>query len=354
MKKIIILIALIFSVAVTNAQYNKWAVEAEVGTHRLDLPIGSSEGLDNGAHFGLAGRYNFNPKVGLGLVAGFDNVSVEFPNSTVNLDYLRVNAEVYINIFKILDLYPKNVTMLVHGGPGFSWITADNGYDDRVENISGGITGLYRLNNRVALKLDYTSTGNISERGTITNLPAQSSGVSSTTHNLSIGAVVYFGKKKENKDERLSHADWYVAPNEVLVPINNVVNYYQEDYITNVSVDGVCDCNSFSNQYIFFDDDEDVIKNTELNALYKIFEVLRKNDDTSLVIRGWASPTSSTDDYNHKLSDRRSIMVHDKLVDMGVNEDRITYKSFGKDRDKGKLAVHDVARRVELIIVKNN
>ena len=354
MKKIIILIALIFSVSVTNAQYNRWAVEVEVGTHQVNSPSIISESLNDGIHFGVAGRYNFNPKFGLGIVGGFDDLTATgLDGSNLNLNYYRVNVEAYVNIFKILDLYPKSFTMLVHGGPGISWINTDRDYSERIENISGGITGLFKVSNRVDLKIDFTSTGNIAQSSTVDGLIPQNSGISSTVHNLSIGAVVHFGKKKDN-DERLQpHADWFEPIKDTLSITNNITNIYPKELITHtVEVKGDCDCNSFSNQYVFFDDDEDVIKNTELNALYKIFEVLRKNDNTSLVIRGWASPTKSTDDYNQKLSERRSTRVHDKLVAMGINENRISYESFGKDREKGKLAVHDVARRVELIIIK--
>jgi len=354
MKKVIILIALIFSVSVTNAQYNKWAVEAEVGTHQVNSPSITSESLDDGIHLGVAGRYNFNPKFGVGLVGGFDNLTaVSLEGDAFNLDYYRVNVEAYVNIFKMLDLNPKRFTMLVHGGPGLSWIDTDTGYNERVENISGGITGLFKVNNRVALKLDFTSTGNIAQSSTVDGLDPQNAGISSTVHNISLGTVIYLGKKKDKKLD--PHADWFVAPKDTLVSITNVTNVYPKEIITNiVQVEGNCDCDYISNEFVFFDHDKEDIKDTELNAIYKVYDQLRLNDNLTLIINGWASPTESSSEYNQRLSERRSNEVYAKYVSMGIDADRIRIESFGKDLNKSEELVYDVARRVELIIVKDN
>jgi len=364
MKKIVILIILIFSVSVTNAQYNKWAVEAEVGTHQVNSPSIVSEGFGDGVHFGVAGRYNFNPKIGLGLVGGFDNLIASTINGErFDLEYYRLNVEAYVNIFKILDLNPKRFTMLLHGGPGLSWIESDI-VNDRVGNISGGITGLYKVSNRVALKLDFTSTGNISQNYTIDGEVAQNTGISSTIHNLSLGAVIYLGKKKDNKDELQPHADWYVKPEFVcdttlIAPsVTNVTNIYKtyptvketniEEVVKNIIN------NSDESQFVFFDNDKEDIKDTEYNAIYRAYHALDIDADKRLIIIGYASATNSTSDiYNQKLSERRTNALKTYLIDMGIEPSRITFDSKGKDTMRAKKNVFGVARRVELLIVKD-
>ena len=371
MRNLYILVALLFTVSIASAQYghNKWAIEAEVGAHSLQDYASESLGgilTNDGVHFGLAGRYNFNPKFGLGIVAGYDKLTLEsqLQNNLINSDYYRLNLQAYVNIFKVLDLNPKRLTMLVHGGPGLSWINNDNGYSERIENLSGGVTALYKLSNRVALKLDFTSTGNINGSRTFDGLEvAQSAGISSTVHNLSVGVVYYLGRKAhklklgEPELEVLDHLDWVYEPREEIYITNEYITQnYPKEFITNtIQLESSCDCEYITNEYVFFDHDEDVIRDTELNAIYKIYEQLRLNDSIKLVIDGWASPTSSSDEYNLDLSKRRSQAVYDKLIAMGVSEDRILAKTFnGKDNDKNDSIAHDVARRVELILVMEN
>jgi outer membrane protein OmpA-like peptidoglycan-associated protein len=359
MKKIVILVALILMSTLSYGQYNKWAVEAEVGTFEMNLPTGlvSANALgQDGYHLGVAGRYNFNPKFGVGLVGGFNNLSVERDNMpNLELNYYRADVEAYINIFKMLDLNPKWFTMLVHGGVGMSWIDAEDGLNENIENLSGGVTGLFKVSNRMALKLDFTTTGNIGQTKTIFgDYDSQNSGISSTVHDLSVGVVVYFGKKKENKDKLQPHADWYVAP--VVEPtIINTYNktVYPKTFVTNV-IEKTCDCEFVQNEYVFFDHDKFNIKDTELNAIYKVYEVLMLNKDFTLIIKGWASPTSSSDDYNLKLSENRSNEVYQKYIDMGIDGERIRFESFGKDHKYDEQTVHDVARRVELLLVRDN
>jgi outer membrane protein OmpA-like peptidoglycan-associated protein len=81
---------------------------------------------------------------------------------------------------------------------------------------------------------------------------------------------------------------------------------------------------------------------------------LRQDSTLTLVIKGWASPTSSSADYNLQLSKTRAGVVKNKYVDMGLDASRITLDYKGKDYNYSVDNVYDVARRVELILIRKN
>jgi OOP family OmpA-OmpF porin len=357
MKKILILIAIVFATTTVAAQdYNKWALSAEFGNQMVGDKTAVS--VDNFSHFGLGVRYNINEIVGVGVTGGYDftSLSEEFEGSfgpEYDFEYGRVNVEGYLNAFKVVDLYSKRWTVLFHGGTGLSFIKGNETNKERVLNLRGGATLLYKLSPRLAAYADFSTTSNINQTkkfdgsGVITN-----TGMSSNVSNISVGLTLYLGKKDKD-GKRKEHADWYVA--EPIVPIiNNVtnVNEYPTKTITKI-VTEECSCDTEPvSEYVFFDHDEYVIRATELNAIYKAFASLDENADYRLDIRGFASPTSSSSEYNQTLSENRTNALKVKLVGMGLDESRITTSSYGKDLDRSNEVVHDIARRVELLIIR--
>ena len=138
---------LVATVGYAQVDYNKWAISGEYGTHDVSdesarlLTDRTDHDITQGHHWGLNVRYNFNPKFGLGLNYGKDNIALEsFEGVPVEFDYTRLNAEMYINIVQILDIQNNVFTMIAHGGPGISLIRTDNDYDQNVGNFSGGLT----------------------------------------------------------------------------------------------------------------------------------------------------------------------------------------------------------------------
>lgn len=374
MRKLILILVLIFATSIMFGQteYNKWAISAEYGMHDVsDESAILLDNLDNhdltdGHHYGLGIRYNFNPKFGLGLKGAFDNIALEdFNHNPVELNYARVNLEMYINLFQVFDLQNKYFTMIAHGGPGVSWIDSEyiisklprdgfeygEAYKQTVGNFGGGVTALFKITRWMAIYADWTSTGNWNEDRTIDGyLPISNDGVNSVVHNYSVGLTFYLGKKDKD-DNRKEHADW-VIPVEVIPVVNT--------YITNpVTVNEVlvpvvateCNC-EYHQEYVFFDHDLYEFRDSELNAIFKVYTELVENPTFTLVIKGWASPTESSAEYNQSLSQKRSSVLLDKFLAMGISPDRLSTESFGKDYDYDEKQVHDVARRVELIVVR--
>lgn len=376
MKKILILIAILFAtITVTAQDYNRWAISGEFGNQMVADE--SALSVDQFSHFGLGVRYNLNEIVGVGLTGGYDFTSLQeeytdgvnpaYFGQPYDFEYGRVNLEGYINAFKAVDLHSKRWALLFHGGPGASFIkTKGNRLDvatenealafkhkETVLNLRGGVSLLYKVSKRIALYGDFSTTANVNQTskfdgsGLVTN-----AATSALVTNISVGAKIYLGKKGRE------HADWYVAePIEPIVNntvVNNVtnnpvVNFSQEQfdeyYETYVALQPI-------SEYVFFDHDKYDIKGTELNAIYKVYVQLIKNPSWSLTIQGFASPTSSSSEYNFKLSEKRTNALKVKFIEMGLDESKITTNSFGKDEDRANEIVHDVARRVELIITK--
>lgn len=370
MKKIILILALLMLSITINAQdYNKWAISGEFGNQMVaDESAVSGEDF---SHFGLGIRYNLNEIVGVGLTGGYDFTSLyeeynmdgeSFYGPEYDFEYGRVNLEGYLNAFKALDLYSKNWTVLFHGGPGASFIkskglrldenaeTESFRYKQTLLNLRGGASILYKISRSVVAYADFSMTSNVNQPRKFNGNPTikvTNAGMSSNISNISVGLTLYLGKKDKE------HADWYVAePIKPTVTHVTTINEYPTTEVTKV-IEKTCDCDTEpTSEYVFFDHDKDVIRDTELNAIYKAYAELDENPDYKLIIKGFASPTSSSADYNQKLSERRTNTLKIKFIKMGIDESRITTGSYGKDLARDAEIVHDVARRVELLIVK--
>lgn len=334
------------------SQYNKWAFDIEYGVHQVNDE--SAITIDNTNHFGFGFRRNFNPKVGFGLTGGYDIGKLEdFNGLNIDLYYSRVNMEFYVNSFNILDLNNKYFTLLFHGGPGFSRIETSNNYGENIFNIRGGATGLVRIGNNLALKADFSTTGHISQSKTIDgSFPITNSGINSTIHNISIGVVVYLGKKKKG------HADWYIPepprvvrtePDTIVIK-KPVINNYPVAYLP--EEENNCDCEF--RESIFFDNGTDSIEQHALNAIYKVYQVLNENTDFTLEVKSWSSATTDSDKDNYNLSEKRATSVINKLVKLGIDKTRMFAIPNGKDLNYSNIYVHDIARRVELVVIKND
>jgi len=354
MKNILLITLLLFSVTIygQEIEYNKWAVEAEIGGNRVNDESASS--ISGGLHFGLGLRYNLNETVGLGLTAGFDTEDLrnDFLGLQTELEYFRFNVEGYIDALNIVDLNNQYFTVLFHGGPGISFIDTNNAYSETLMNVRGGITLLFKLTDRLALKGDFSTTANLNQSFGLDGFdPNSNVGITSTLHNYSAGLVFYLGKKNKKDDKRKTHADWYEKPAPLPTEITNTFpTYVTNEVVNETTVERPCECSESFSEYVFFDHDENIIKGTGLNAIFKTYRALVDNPNLKLTIKGYASPTNSSDEYNLRLSERRADELLEKFVAMGISEDRIKTGSYGKDRKYDTKYVHDVARRVELLV----
>ena len=371
MKKILILVAIIFATITINAQdYNKWAISGEFGNQKVADESALQD--DEFYHIGLGVRYNINDIVGVGLTGGYDATTLfeevivngnSYYDQSYDLKYSRINLEGYLNTFKAVDLYSKRWTLLLHGGPGISFIKSDGfrqrdeisfNHKETVLNLRGGASVLYKLSKNFAAYGDFSTTSNVRQKMKFDgSAPTSTVGMSANVSNISIGLIYYLGKKDKN-GVRKEHADWYITPPVVLPEpiVNNIIN----NPTTIIKEKNSCDCEIIPSEFVFFDHDKDIPNDIngqgDKNAIFKVFKYLVDNPTSILLIRGYASPTSSSDKYNMDLSNRRAKELTKKFVAMGISIDRIKVEYFGKDIKYNTEYVHDVARRVELIVKK--
>jgi len=340
---IVLFVLLITTVGFGQKDFNPWSIGGEFGSHHVADE--SAELTDIYNHYGLNVRYNFTPTVGVALYGRHDNLTMKnFEGVNVEGDLNRLNVEAVLDVFDLLDLnlLTDKFTLLMHGGPGTTFIRTE-GYNDDVFNLTGGLTGLVRITKRLSATLDISVTGNYTHSRTLDGYaPTTNAGLTSMISNTSVGLnyALPFGKHKDK-----TPADYYVRPPEVKeVIIREIIREPQITEVTKVEYKP-CDCKV--QEYVFFEHDKDVILQSELNAINQVYEYMKANPDSEVTISGYASDTKSSAEYNMELSARRVDAVAQYLVDMGIDSTRINEDPEGKDYSREER-VHDTARRVEL------
>ena len=81
----------------------------------------------------------------------------------------------------------------------------------------------------------------------------------------------------------------------------------------------------------YFDFDKSDIRDDARSALTRDAEFLRANPNITVQIEGHCDERGS-EAYNLGLGDRRSNSARDFLVSLGINGDRVTTISYGKER----------------------
>ncbi len=106
---------------------------------------------------------------------------------------------------------------------------------------------------------------------------------------------------------------------------------------------------------ILFAVDSDVLNQTSENNIADLSGILKKYEDTNILVTGHTDSTGP-DEYNQKLSEDRAKSVSDYMKLQGVNGNRITIVGRGEtepiasnDTDTGRLQ----NRRVEIAIFAN-
>jgi len=351
MKRVFLTVLVIMiSLTAFGQDFTKWAIGAEFGVHSVSDE--SAIVTDPYNNFGLDVRYNVNEIVGLGVEFGHDNLSLEsIDGVNSNVDFNRLHAKATVSVFELLRLRHDNVNLLFNGGPGVSRINhTDSDDKEDVFSVSGGVDLVVRLGNQFALKGGYNSTAQIAQDRTIDNIyPLDNAGVSSVVDNLTLG-LTFYPKNKKARENKIPHADFY-TPEPVVPVVNNITEVTEVKEITVVKeVPVKAECNCRIQEFVFFDHDKSDVKESALNAITKVYTYLNENEDAVLKIYGFASPTQSSAEYNKLLSAKRGAEISKRLEKMGISQDRIEIYPEGKDYDLDEYYVHDIARRVELIV----
>lgn len=359
--RVLLYMALLIGLMAHSQDWSKWSIDVGVGNHQInDASYTKNTDFRIDSHWDLGVRYNYNETFGIGLRYArnvSDGWSEEFgvptdffyiPSHPFELTYNRLSMEITADLFDIVGLYSEKLALLAHGGGGIGMISGGGlgpqDTDETMGMVTGGFTFLYKLNDRLALKADYSAASHIDQKRSLDGVfLTNAEGNTSNVHSGSIGLMIYLGKDK-------TPVDFYVPNNECdCEEGDTIVNKYitNKTEVTKIIKE---EYEPSYHEYVFFDHDKEDIRSSELNAIYQIYVALQEKQDSKVTIRGWASHTKSSAKYNLALSERRCKEIARKLNDMGIPLSRMVIDPSGKDYHLDNINVHDLARRVELIV----
>jgi len=387
--------------SVDQPAYNKWSVELNGGVNkpvRAMTPGYSSETLGL-FHTDLGVRYMFNPKFGLKLDVGYDQLQERSDTPNFDSKYYRASLQGVVNLGRALNFetWTNTFGLLAHGGFGVSQLSNDDGFDGKDYMAHGimGLTGQVRLSNRVALTGDLTGiingrqNHNFDGHGT----PAYSS-LEGVLVNASVGLTFYLGKNEK-------HADWYSEDNERLNKLEDRVTTIETNLI-DTDKDGVADLydlepntvsgvavntkgQSIDNNQngvpdelesyldktyskkgsetatnntveelinggyvnVYFDFNSSKPTNASLSGVDFLVKYLKNNPGKSADIIGYADEIGNSS-YNTELSRKRAEAVKKVATNAGIDASRLNVIANGEDTSVNKKSkeARQIVRRV--------
>lgn len=166
--------------------------------------------------------------------------------------------------------------------------------------------------------------------------------------NLSLGATWYFSRGERSKIcEPFSIREVFT---EVPVIVEKVI--IDTVYVDNIIEKAIIKRESFVLENIRFKFDQDILTNEAEITLANVANVLKKYPDEKIEILGHTDNWGS-DEYNLELSERRAISVKNKLVDQGIDADRLFTAGCGERKpvaDNSTKMGRAINRRIEFSI----
>ncbi len=112
---------------------------------------------------------------------------------------------------------------------------------------------------------------------------------------------------------------------------------------------------TFDSGILFGFDSAKLTDASEAN-IRELAETLKKYDDTEVLIEGHTDDRGA-EDYNQQLSEQRAASVGDLLINLGVNDNRVTQIGYGESQPIADNATENgrrLNRRVEVAIFAND
>ncbi len=158
------LIVILFVFTVTNLypqrENNKWKAQLALGANSPSQS-GFVEGFQgkslNFPTINLGIQNMFDKQFGAKLDFSFNRISEEDNSPEFKLNYSRINAQLVFDPTNNLDFLPQRMGVVLHAGPGYSFVKPLANYSDNKTsffNIMGGLEFHYGLAERLSLYLD--------------------------------------------------------------------------------------------------------------------------------------------------------------------------------------------------------
>lgn len=326
MKKVILISFLMLATTFYSQEYGRFTLEPSIGITKIQdiTPY-------KFANYSLGARYMLNNKFGV-------RISGTYTNSIEN--YYSGNIQGVINVGRLLNFeeFTEVYTMLFGLGGDFTYLNKSSQpeiFRNHSNNhFTASIDNLYKVGKNVALKASLNIITGANSDSDNNDL------VTTNVLGINFGISYSLGKKDP--------IDWIVKEMNQII-IDSTITIIEKPVINNYYTDkNTCDCSQ--NEYVFFDNDKAEIMSSGLNAITKIVNYMVANPLKEVTLIGHASNTDNTSvEYDNYLSKLRAEIVFQKLVELGVSEDKITVEFRGKDVIKENSSF-DLARRVELVI----
>ena len=385
MKKIILVIFLcsVFITYATAQEYDKFQVELQGGINRPTLNFSSGYGLENKySNFGgfkIGVRYSINEY--FGIKGSYINDVIKGAGWKTHNS--GVDLEGTVNLGRVLhfETWTNRLNVIAHLGPGISWFNYDrtNIDGDRVGSIIGGLTGQFRVGNKVSLFLDGSTRVLYRQHKSFDGGKRQA--VRPAIYSIQFGLSFSLGKKGNQS------ADWYVRASSLATARDiNALRAQIDESNRNINTNRSL-LNTLSNRVDGLDskikaieskevvvEQQDILKelfnnghinafyafdsyipyDSNINSVYTVVRYLQSNTSANIILSGYADERG-TDKYNQELSLKRAEELKKMLVDAGINPSRIETKGLGVDRSAGREnneISYQISRRVEIAIKK--
>lgn len=385
MKKIITLIAILAIAFGTQAQdYNKWSVDIKAG---LNKPVTSFSmtpkyrtTTPSPWNVGIGARYMLNTKFGVRFGFDYDSFTNADDSPEFDSKMMTFSVQGVSNLGRILNFeaWTKKMGLFSHVGVGYARLTSDNfsGSDNAI-SLHAGLSPQYKISNKVSLFLDVAVQANgLQDHNFDGKSLADGIGIQGINYTASLGVNIYLGKNEE-------HADWFyemteeeklglriddlekevaslkgkVANNETVSTANkealeglknNVENTYaKKSDVSNNNIDVAKELINKGYVNVYFGFNKTQPNSYSVQAVDFVVEYLKKHTSSSVEVLGYADEIGK-DNYNQKLSAKRSAVVKQLLVDAGIAESRINAQGKGVDKSVNKDSenARQIARRV--------
>jgi len=386
--------------------YNKWTLELGGGINTAANPL--TPGYDIGsynffsANFGA--RYMFNTKFGLKLGVTYDQLKNNDGTPEFKTNVQGVSLQGVVNVGRILEFqtWTNRLNVLAHTGVGVGRFRADEGqqYYDHIGTFLIGLTGEFKISERVSLFGDFTMNNNYSQQRMWDGGPYEHTikqGFDSTLYQATVGITVALGSHEQ-------HADWYIQDistelNDLDKRIGDLETMMNDsdkdgvpDYldaepntIAGVAVDskgrtidknnnGVPDelesylderdknskssissdlSDLINGGYInaYFDFGKDQPNAQSISGINFLTRYLKENPSASADVIGYADEVGDAE-FNKALSARRAANVKQILIDSGIDGSRLNIIGNGEDSsvNKSSAFARQTVRRVTFII----
>ncbi len=425
MKKLLLTIAFVSVLTGVSAQtesekttetdsdtgYNKWSLELNGGVNKPSKPFttGYYTATPSPYNVDFGVRYMFNNKIGVKADIGYYKLENNDASLEFTTQYYRADIQGVVNVGRVLNFetFTKRIGFLFHMGGGYAQFRSDDhDFTDRLGNFIVGLTGQFKLSDRVVLNGDFTSVTNLFQnRNFDGNAPIIGQrGFEGGIFSGTLGITVYLGRHQQ-------HADWYVETDKLKEELENLekrvgdvetmmndsdkdgvpdyldaepnstagvaVNskgqsvdtngngvpdelesYMSKTYGDNMNKSSITNNSKTNNELVkalindgyvttYFDFNKSTPTNVSTEGIDFILTYLRNNPTATVDIIGHADEIGRSA-YNDKLSNARANAVKNILMKAKIDASRLNVVPAGEDSsvDKDSAGARKLVRRV--------